>query len=74
VNLEKLKSDIEAGHPCLRFVTFPSVTETAEHIRNVHRSLMSDQGGVDGYLYQIQIEKVKQLRKELEQCQLTTNK
>lgn len=74
MNLEKLKLDIKAGHPCLRFVTFETLELTAENLRTMHRTLMSDDGGVQGYLYQIQVANVKQLREELKQCRQMINK
>ena len=74
MDLELLQKGINNKHPCLQHAP-RSVTKAAEHLRKLHRKLMSDKGGLSGYLYQLQVAKVKQLRRELDECQKqTTNK
>jgi hypothetical protein len=66
-DLKALKQDWDT-HPCLRYIACKNVQELSEYLEKIHKSLIGDEGLASAYLYQKQIERNIQLRKELEEC------
>ncbi len=65
---------IDWTHPNLRYLAFNSTAELEAHVRKVHATLMTPDGMVQGYLYQMQVELNRKLKEELKQCQQTIGK
>ena len=63
MDLEKLKKDW-TNHPCLVRLNCETIDQLAEHLKKCHKTLMSDRGGPYGYLYQLQVQKVRELKDE----------
>lgn len=66
MNLERLAQDWK-DDPALEQLTFDSVQELADHLVKAHRYLTNQvQGGPFAYLYRKQIERNRELQRELE--------
>lgn len=66
VDKEKLEADWDTD-PCLRLVCVETVDELATLLRDVHQYLTNpERGGPFAYLYRKQIERNRELQKELD--------
>lgn len=63
----ELEKDMKE-HPALKFCRFPDVKQLVEHLTKVHRGMLQGQYSCFGYLYEKQVETVRKLKKELEEC------
>ena len=64
MDLEKLRRDWRED-PGLRFLAFDDVEALAEHLVQLHKTLMAPTAGPIGYLYRQQIRRLRELQQEV---------